>query len=641
VQTFLLFQQCQQQTTMMLSTTTSTESNNNTDATDNNDAITNYSNRISSPCHINGSCSDCISAEVLTVPVKTIIVPVQPYEMCSLDECHQRVRTNEISIFERKNSNSNDDDGTLNELSYDPCKVITKYRRSVASLDDDTTKQQQSSIRPISALYTTIQYLIHHIYIPISQNIQQQQHGQHQPPTKQNHIHHHTYCSYISTLNFMDDRIRAVQVDLIRQSSSPSSPSSSLFNDRSATRQQKLIQYNITKYYIITLYIVSDLSSIKTKERPTQSHTQYYYEPNFSYKALLSSLNSYWNIIDNECCSGIDIYVPNNNNHNNGNNNTEKSSNILSIDEDKIRRIDDEMLAYHILILFNQQITVVSTSSTSIQQQESLSTFWYTFTELYRKITKTSTLNMMLPHEHQLPFVQYVMKLIFTYCIHGQWQSALQMILIVPSSNYYNDKDNTYYFTNKEWERYLILIQCCMSSSIHYIRYQILQHMNCSIMKNEQLSLKEVARLLCYHRHSNSLHECYIFCHTLQLPMTYPENIHDPDNNHRIPITTKDIDPSILPYINVTFKVASIPPYNTIISDNNENNKIRTIDMDQYILHSISPLSAKHDILTHSSSLSLSPTSLSSSPSLPMTTTSIEGIVIPTTEWFYQRNIFS
>ena len=147
--------------------------------------------------------------------------------MCTLEECNLRVRSNEISFFER-----NDDA----QQHYDPCRVISKYRRSAAGSFTDISRPNP---RSLTCLQTTVRYLIHHILIP-----------------------HFDSQTFLAKISFWEDRIRAVQVDLVRLNVT-----------------SKDLQYLLIQSHILIQYVLSDCAK---------------YEHSFGFSALQTAFACYW-----------------------------------------------------------------------------------------------------------------------------------------------------------------------------------------------------------------------------------------------------------------------------------------------------------------------------------------------------------
>ena len=228
--------------------------------------------------------------------------------------------------------------------------------------------------------------------------------------------------------------------------------------------------------------------------------------------------------------------------------------------------------------------------------------------------------------------------------------------------------------TTSDWDRFQIMLMCCLATSISYLRYQIIVMIHASAMKNESYTLNEVARLLCYHhsttttprdggstnhpspnhhdttttmspsnetqQHSGQyfLHDCYVFCQTLQLSMTMDENGTKPLLiNDKNGMTLKD--PLFLQRVRVVFKVHTLPTFDNIriasdaptttTTSTNPYRVLRTRNIDRSIFV------LNNNINNNDSTTRPSPTKTTS-----CMCTSPDGIVIPTSEWFYNHHLF-
>ena len=154
--------------------------------------------------------------------------------MCSRQEILFRQRSGEISIFEATDDTV---DKPPSKQKLDPTRAVKKYRRSAAG----TRKDQQYPPRTIGALIQTVDYLSD-LFI----NWQQR-------PS----------LSIVELVNFLEDRIRAVQVDLVI-----------------SQMASKQLQYKIVKFHILSMYLLSDTKT---------------YERQHGKNALQTALSSYWN----------------------------------------------------------------------------------------------------------------------------------------------------------------------------------------------------------------------------------------------------------------------------------------------------------------------------------------------------------
>ena len=158
-----------------------------------------------------------------------------PYSMCSKEECEQREHDHELSEFE-----CTSDTFWKSPPQRRICQqlAVTKYRRSAAGMT------RQIAPRAVSSLDTTWRH-VRHILCHQAVHVHQQQ----QPK------------SLLYTLAFIDDRIRAMQVDLVvSQQSAPQ------------------LQLQLARFHILELYLTCE-SKVEVK---------------FMKQALWTALTSYW-----------------------------------------------------------------------------------------------------------------------------------------------------------------------------------------------------------------------------------------------------------------------------------------------------------------------------------------------------------
>lgn len=190
------------------------------------------------------------------IPAYEFARALPPYTMCSREECLARQSSGEISFFERVNhpsrnglsrASSNRMSGnpksTTSPHRMDPCLAVAKYRRSAAGLIDS----DRSPPRTLHQLQITVQYL--QILLIDAPTV---------APDGVTHI-----PSWITVVEFVQDRLRAVQVDLIR------------------TRQSsyKPLQYRIVRTFLLLLYLLADSPDYASK---------------FGRDALQAALSNYW-----------------------------------------------------------------------------------------------------------------------------------------------------------------------------------------------------------------------------------------------------------------------------------------------------------------------------------------------------------
>ena len=160
--------------------------------------------------------------------------------MCSKQECVLRQESKEISFFEATKDSATK---PPNQWKLDPSRAVQKYRRSAAGSKHTTEP------RSIEQLRTTVRYLVEILVTQLPL------HSTMSVLSRQ---------SLVKTVSFVEDRFRAVQVDLVRS------------QQTSADLQLILIRAQI-----LILYLTLDLT-------PRQ------YARKLGCDALTSALGAYW-----------------------------------------------------------------------------------------------------------------------------------------------------------------------------------------------------------------------------------------------------------------------------------------------------------------------------------------------------------
>lgn len=158
--------------------------------------------------------------------------------MCSRREVDFRQGSSEVSVFEATPETAT---RPPSGRKLDPTRAVKKYRRSAAG----TSKHHKYPPRSIPNLYLTVDYLANLLV------------------NWQRALHMTSTSSFMDLINFLEDRIRAVQVDLVVSG-----------------HASKEIQYKIVKIHVLTIYLLG--------EHPK-------YERRHGIQALQTALTSYWN----------------------------------------------------------------------------------------------------------------------------------------------------------------------------------------------------------------------------------------------------------------------------------------------------------------------------------------------------------
>ncbi|GAX27982.1 hypothetical protein FisN_32Lh001 [Fistulifera solaris] len=173
-----------------------------------------------------------------------------PYSMCRKEECDDRQSSGEVSIFERMSSSigrssslqaalqNSQTKATKDRYAIDPCLAVSKYRRSAAGVTD------RYPPRTMEQLHGTVQYLQQLLIAAPSRS-----------PDG-------VPVSYLSVVEFVQDRFRAVQVDLTR-----------------SQQTSKRIQLSMIRSQILIIYFMADVPEYSSK---------------LGMDALKAALSNYW-----------------------------------------------------------------------------------------------------------------------------------------------------------------------------------------------------------------------------------------------------------------------------------------------------------------------------------------------------------
>jgi hypothetical protein len=187
--------------------------------------------------------------------------PPPPYSMCSRDECEARQSSGEISLLERQRAapicGSQQDHLVLHLCHHrrnrhnqllDPRLAVAKYRRAAAGVTTDSLPPTRS----MEQLYVTVTYLVH-VLVAASDSS-----SDGITPID----------SWLrTTVQFVQDRFRAIQVDLIRSSA--------------AVTKSKSLQVIMARTHLLLNYLLAD--------------EPLFYELKFGHDAVQTCLVNYWN----------------------------------------------------------------------------------------------------------------------------------------------------------------------------------------------------------------------------------------------------------------------------------------------------------------------------------------------------------
>ena len=363
--------------------------------------------------------------------------------MCSRRECEDRIRTGECSIFERRSEDS----------LLDPRRAVSKYRRSAAGADQNHNQRVPRTLRQLE---TTVRYLLE-LLVHFDHADPQQQQQQQRP--------------FLSLVGFVEDRMRAVQVDLTK------SNTGSKTIQRQAARCQILILYLLVDCRSgSTSSVASSISNQKdvpNNKNNKHHQNQHCYERKFGLSALQTALSNYW--YDNHT-----------------------GSNAI---------MDDEILSLSILVQLNEQLqSLQEIASTGMDADDPsnmprMPALCFGLSELYRKhhpqaggtraMADAATAASTTVSSRPLLFWHWTLQLVSLIAM-GHWQTALHRLLLVDPND-----DSSFFRT---------LAQCCLAPSLDYLRWKALQTWNAALgtpplvqrpqLRNEGLSGSELQRLL-------------------------------------------------------------------------------------------------------------------------------------------------
>jgi hypothetical protein len=335
-------------------------------------------------------------------------LPAPKWTMCSSDEAMDRERFNELSVLECTNDTIKAN--PKHRIGH-PNRCVKKYRRSAAA-GGVHNKRKQS--RSLDDLETTVNYLLGVIFCTQTSS-----------PSGTFQV------SLLQSVLFVDDRIRAVQVDLTTMMGQ----SSSMIRSSDDIRQVRNIQAKILRYHLLSQHLLSDFTS---KE----------YEWKFGHKALTTAITSYFATWDLPC-------------HNN-----EKEFEIL-----------DEIMSYSTLLHI---ASIVASSEPSVQTYLGATSSMYKWRGLacedghgvsailgiYRKYCQNK--------DHSF-FPKYHWALrIATSIENGNYLSAIRHLSV-------NSNEGK------------VLSRCCVSEVMPLIRIGLLRLYNKSFMKREKIFDEDVS----------------------------------------------------------------------------------------------------------------------------------------------------
>eukprot|EP00985_Skeletonema_marinoi_P006406 scaffold2771_cov198-Skeletonema_marinoi.AAC.4 len=449
-----------------------------------------------------------------------------------------------------KFSNSNNDSSAARRIrpKHHAQYVIKKYRRSAAG-GGTLSEISEGCIRTLEQLNGTVDYLIGDLFVwqmpppivgmsgeddPNEISIWEEEEEVVHPVEQQQH----TPFSLSDTVAFIDDRLRAVQKDLVtllgnldqdhhnvvvvdNNNNAPPNSSSSITMKRLHRKQLQLkqtvrkMQAKMIRYNILTSYLLSNVPSSK-------------YEVKFGARALRTSLTCYLNL-----SSTLDDEY------------TDDAKNGVAPSSSQYKkecRMKDEIMAYMALLhssaVLRSEETALPPSSagevTSSLMEESGSGWGALLSTFCKHVVATGNLAVAGSgggcnscHQslaEKYPRWKWALTLA---CMaqEGNFQGYLKLLKKGPSTVL----SSSLTVLTKEEEvdnaRFLLLARCCASHSLNLIRLGQLRRYNHSFGKGEKVSGKDLARLLHFDdaNDESSAKLAIDFCRDAGLPIVEKE----------------------------------------------------------------------------------------------------------------------
>jgi len=435
-----------------------------------------------------------------------------PFSMCSESEALDRQQHLELSPFECNPSSiksgamltlssENDTMGSKKAAArrhrptFNSQYVIKKYRRSAAG-GGALSEASDKCPRTLDELQTTVDYLLGSLFAnqmppgivnensstdPNEISIWEEDGDDTTKQTQQ-----HTQFSLSETVSFIDDRLRAVQKDLVTllgniEETNLLSSSASSGNSVSAKRQQlkqqrtkqtvRDMQAKMVRYNILTSYLLSDVPSSK-------------YEVKFGARSLRTSLTCYLNL---STTIHEEYQLSGSNQQQQSVYNTECQT-------------QDEIMAYMALLHSSAVLRIEETSLPPPTSNEITSSLMEDSGSGWGALLSTFCKHVLDNEKRNTNGV--VDK-------YPRWKWALELACVAQEGNYQRyfnllEKGPTYspsYTTENELAqasnaRFLILARCCTSHSLNLVRLAQLRRYNHAFGKGEKVPATNLARLL-------------------------------------------------------------------------------------------------------------------------------------------------
>jgi hypothetical protein len=404
-----------------------------------------------------------------------------------MEEAADRRRFKELSLLECTDSSRT---AHPKDRIPDPNRCVKKYRRSAAGggVDDNGKKGKRS----LDDLEVTVDYLLGIIFS--TQTSTPSSSSSSTSSSKDNNNNNNFRVSLLQAVIFVDDRIRAIQVDLTTLMGEPTTDMNKIIH------KVRNIQTKILRYHLLSQHLLSNLSSKQ-------------YEWKFGHKALTTAITSFlatWN-------------KQNSYNQKQKEQHQDEVQNDISNDENSIAQLD-EIMSYttllHIASILNSREASIQPYISTMTQQHK----WCGLTcedgqgmaavlGLYRKycpVQNQKRKEIFSNNHHNndndnrntkggdnitsSSFPKYFWALkIASDVENGNYLSIIR--LLAASSSYQKQelKERKQKDLLNDETRWNIMTRCCMAQVMPVIRIGLLRLYNKSFMKQEKVRDDDVS----------------------------------------------------------------------------------------------------------------------------------------------------
>jgi len=365
-------------------------------------------------------------------------MPRQPWAMCDRAEAMERQKNGELSDFEATLPTAH--------LHYrkrvaSPFLCVKKYRRSAAG---GGVSKGSSRNRSLSHLEATVDHLLNEVFANRSSH----------PLAKSR--------SLFRTVSFVDDRLRAVQVDLLAHRA-----------EKETAAAICSLQGKIVKYHVLIGYLLSDAPISK-------------FEHAFCSRALRTALSAFF----------------------------ESMSQLDALRDDTMDLID-EIMSYS---------TLLHTSGVIISKEKSYNPLnaggsrfilmndsegGFAVSRLLFSLVNRggdSSKRQNGGRREEFPKWKWSLKIAAGASL-GNYVQVLNLL----TENNHETKENSFAFCDK----FMIYSRCCMFPALPAIRVDSLRQLNKSLGKGEPVSRLHLQQLLC----TSSSESALSFCQMIGLPL--------------------------------------------------------------------------------------------------------------------------